>query len=203
MSGTLRSLGRLQAKSTALFICDVQERFRSHIHAFGSVITTAQKMVAAANILEIPIFATEQYSQRLGNTVPEIDISKAKLVLEKSKFSMVLPEMEEALQNHGIKSVVLLGIESHVCVLQTALDLLEREYDVHVVSDGVSSMNAPEVPVALDRMRQSGAFVATSETLLFQLTKDAKSPSFKAISSLVKEFQPAARDNKLLYRSNM
>ncbi|KAJ1649111.1 hypothetical protein IWQ61_009695 [Dispira simplex] len=203
MSAPLRAIGRLHPKTSALFICDIQERFRSHIHAIDSLVSTAQKMIGASNILSIPIYVTEQYSQRLGNTLKELDISTAEKVLPKTRFSMFLPEIQESLQDKKIRSVVLLGIESHVCVMQTALDLLENNYDVHVVADGVSSMNHPEIQVALERMKQSGAFVATSESILFQLTGDAKSPNFKAISNLVKDFQAASKANKLLFKSSI
>lgn len=89
---------------------------------------------------------------------------------------MVLPEVETALQEWGIQSVVLFGIESHVCVLQTALDLLERGFGVHILQDGVSSCNHAEVGIALARLRESGCQITSSESVLFQLMGELSSP---------------------------
>lgn len=119
--------------------------------------------------------------------------------IAKTRFSMFLPDttpqwLEQANDGRGVSSVVIFGIESHVCVLQTTLDLLARGIDVHVLADGVSSCNAGERGIALDRMRQAGAQVTTSESTLFQLLDDASHPHFKAISSLIKEEKSSTSD---------
>ncbi|KAJ1665373.1 hypothetical protein IW140_001454 [Coemansia sp. RSA 1813] len=199
-ASSARSLGRLNASSTAFLLCDIQEKFRPGIHAFECLVQVAQKMSKASRILKIPLIVTEQYSKGLGHTVEEIDIAHASLVDDKSRFSMFTPSVAKKLEELQIRSVVLYGIESHVCVLQTCLELMDNNYDVHVLADGVSSMNYPEIDVALRRMADGGAHVVSSESVLFQITNDSKHPDFKAISSLVKEFQPAARQNKLLFR---
>ncbi|ORX95580.1 Isochorismatase hydrolase [Basidiobolus meristosporus CBS 931.73] len=205
MSATpTRNIAKICPSSTAFFVCDIQERFRSFIHAYPNVISTAQKMITAANHLDIPIIVTEQNPKALGKTVQELDISKAKCNLGKSKFSMFLPEVETLLKNDlKTKSVVLFGIESHICVLQTCLDLLEQNYEVYVLADGVSSMNYPEIDIALARMQQAGATITTSESILFQLVGDAKHQKFKGISGLTKEYQKATKDNKLLFKSRI
>ncbi|KAI8326203.1 Isochorismatase hydrolase [Martensiomyces pterosporus] len=159
-------------------------------------------MSKASRILEVPLFVTEQYPKGLGSTASEIDIEHAVIVEPKSKFSMVTPAISAKLQELNIKSVVLYGIESHVCVLQTCLELLDSNYDVHVLADGVSSMNHPEIDIALRRMTSEGAHVVSSESVLFQLTSDSKDPKFKAVSNLVKEFQEAARHNELLFKKS-
>lgn len=108
--------------------------------------------------------------------------------LPKTRFSMVLPDSTpEWLRTANVKSVIIVGIESHVCVLQTALDLLEQGIDVHIAADGVSSCNAGERSIAFSRMASAGAQISTSESLLFQLLQDASHPNFKAISNLIKE----------------
>eukprot|EP01098_Paradermamoeba_levis_P015797 TRINITY_DN8214_c0_g1_i3.p1 TRINITY_DN8214_c0_g1~~TRINITY_DN8214_c0_g1_i3.p1 ORF type:complete len:181 (+),score=60.95 TRINITY_DN8214_c0_g1_i3:66-545(+) len=132
-------VGKLKIKSTAFMVCDIQERFRSLIQFMPSVVFVARKMVRAAKIFDLPLIVTEQYPQVLGKTVPEIGLSKEQKVIEKFQFSMLLPEVEEELKRSNIKSVVLMGIEAHVCVMQTTLDLLEKGYDVHIVADGTSS----------------------------------------------------------------
>ncbi|KAF9175847.1 Isochorismatase domain-containing protein 1 [Mortierella sp. AD011] len=197
----IRNVGRVHQKSTAFFLCDIQEKFRTHIFQYPSVVATAQKMIAAHKILDIPLIVTEQNPKALGATATELDLSQAKVNAPKTKFSMFVPEIEKELQ--GIKSVVLFGIESHVCVLQTALDLLENNYDVHVLADGVSSMNSFEIEHALNRVKSAGGYVTTSESILFQIVGDSKHEKFKAISNLVKETKEATSGNKLFVKSNI
>ncbi|KAF9356032.1 Isochorismatase domain-containing protein 1 [Mortierella sp. NVP85] len=197
----LRNVGRLHQQSTAFFLCDIQEKFRTHIFQYPSVVATAQKMIAAHKILDIPLIVTEQKPESLGVTAKELDLSQAKINIPKTKFSMYVPEVEKELKN--IKSVVLFGIESHVCVLQTALDLLENNYDVHVLADGVSSMNSFEIEPALNRVRSAGGYVTTSESVLFQLLGDSEHKEFKKISNLVKQTKEATAGNKLFMKSNI
>lgn len=187
---------RLHPTRTALFLCDVQSRFASAIHQWPSVVATSAKMLKAASILSLPVYATEQAPKALGNTVSPLSellgalpAPSTKTALPKTRFSMVLPEeTDKWMKEAGNPSnVIIVGIESHVCVLQTTLDLLERGIAVHVLADGVSSCNAGERRVALERMRQAGAIVTTSESVLFQLIEDASHPNFKAISGLIKE----------------
>ncbi|KAE8269924.1 hypothetical protein A4X09_0g2405 [Tilletia walkeri] len=189
----MASLVRINARSTAVFVWTA-------IHGFDHVVNATSKVLRAAQILDLPVFTTEQNPRALGATVaPLMDIIKtlppisSEAVHPKTRFSMVLPEVTEQWLasasgvEGGIKSVIMTGIESHVCVLQTSLDLLERGYQVHVLADAVSSCNAEEVPLALARLRQAGAQITTSESILFQLLEDAAHPKFKAISSLIKE----------------
>ncbi|KAI8333599.1 Isochorismatase-like protein [Chlamydoabsidia padenii] len=199
---SLPKIAKLAPQTSALFVCDIQERFKGTIWQFPSVVSVAGKMLKASKHLDIPVVVTEQYPKGLGTTVNELDISDATLCLPKTKFSMFLPEVQQVLQKHNTKSILLLGIESHVCVLQTALDLLDNSYDVHVLADGVSSSNPPEIDIALDRMKQAGAVITTSESALFQLVQDAKHEKFKGVSNLVKEHAEATKVNKLLYKNH-
>ncbi|GAA5891917.1 hypothetical protein JCM8208_002935 [Rhodotorula glutinis] len=209
MASPARRVTKVVPGKTAFFLCDIQERFRLVIHAYPSVIQTAEKMLKAAKLLDVPVIATEQNPKfsppkpnphvpptalvALGATVPLplLDLPSHLrpdwVPLAKTKFSMVVPKIEKQLEEWGTKSVVLFGIESHVCVLQTTLDLLERGIDVHVLADGVSSCNQDEVGIALKRMRDAGALVTTSESILFQLIDDAAHPAFRSLAGLVKE----------------
>lgn len=186
---------------TAFFVCDIQERFRSVIYEYGSVVATAEKMIEAAAILGVPVVVTEQNPRALGKTVPlALDklaegLHPAWSPLAKTKFSMVLPEVLQSLKEWKTESVVLFGIESHVCVLQTALDLLEHGFSVHALVDGVSSCNPQEVPIALSRLQASGGQVTTSESVLFQLMVDSAHPNFRGISALVKKTKESTKES--------
>ncbi|GAA6047550.1 hypothetical protein JCM3770_005803 [Rhodotorula araucariae] len=217
MASSVRRVTKIVPNKTAFFCCDIQERFRLVIHAYPSVILTADKMLKAAKLLNVPVIATEQNPKfsppapnphapktalvALGQTVPLplLDLPSPALrpewvPLAKTKFSMIVPQVEKQLEEWGTKSVVLFGIESHVCVLQTALDLLERDIDVHVLADGVSSCNGDEVGIALKRMRDAGAVVTTSESVLFQILDDAAHPAFKSLTGLIKESKESTKD---------
>mmetsp|Transcript_20085 Transcript_20085/g.56465 ORF Transcript_20085/g.56465 Transcript_20085/m.56465 type:complete len:197 (+) Transcript_20085:67-657(+) len=185
----LARIGRLSPENTVFLLCDVQERFRDVIVNMPSVIAVGQTMIRAASHLDIPVIATEQYPKAFKHTVSEIDMENVP-TFSKTKFSMCIPEVENELKKHERQKCVLFGIEAHVCVLQTTMDLIERGYDVHIVADGTSSSSLWERKVAFQRMRTMGAYITTCESLLFQLMGDSKHPRFKDISALIKERRP-------------
>jgi len=182
----------------ALFICDIQEKFRNAIHEYSNVVLTTQKMLKASQILSIPVFATTQLRGKLGNTDPllNLDLYKPRAHVDKSIFSMWIPEVMEAVaKTYGEKKmqVVVVGIESHICVTQTTLDLLQAGHDVYVLADGVSSCNREEVPIALARLRAEGARITTSESWIYEFMRDASIPEFKSIASLVKDTKDSTK----------
>lgn len=147
----------------------------------------------AAEALGIPIIVTEQYPKALGHTVTELaDIMPSgSLTVPKTRFSMIVPEVMAALEGEPRRrKILLVGIETHVCVLQTTIDLIEMGYEVHVLVDGVSSQRLTDRATALQRLSQTGAFLASSEMVLFQIMGDTSHPAFKAISALCKEKRP-------------
>ncbi|KAH9991457.1 Isochorismatase-like protein [Russula vinacea] len=186
---------KLIPSRTAFLLCDLQTKFRPAIHGFDSLVTTANKLLKVAKIHDVPVIVTEQNPRALGKTDDRLGLASLGALhlgtVEKTLFSMATPEFLSVLKNRELKSLVVMGIESHVCVLQSTLDLLEHGYDVHVLADGVSSCNKEEVPWALERMRQAGAQITTSESMLFQLQVDASSPNFKAFSNVIKEEKEA------------
>ncbi|KAG8782032.1 hypothetical protein FRC15_007662 [Serendipita sp. 397] len=127
------------------------------IYGFPALVQTSKRMIEFARLLKVPVIATEQNPRALGSTVEELDLGKLGDLhagtFPKTKFSMVIPEVQSKLQELGTQSVVIFGIESHVCVFQTVLELLEAGYSVHVVADAVSSCNKEEVPLALASLR--------------------------------------------------
>ncbi|CAH2056407.1 unnamed protein product, partial [Iphiclides podalirius] len=142
-------------------------------------------MVAAAKLFKIPVYVSEQYPKGLGHTTKDINIEEA-FVYEKTKFSMYTPELltqlKKDVQNLG--SVVIFGIEAHVCIEQTAIDLLNEDIAVHVLADGVSSRSLMDRGLALQRLQSIGCFVGTSENVLFKLLKDKNNEAFKDVSKL-------------------
>ncbi|OAK97260.1 Isochorismatase hydrolase [Phaeosphaeriaceae sp. SRC1lsM3a] len=186
----------------ALFICDLQENFRPAIHEFPKVVATAQKLLQASRVLNIPVFATTQNKARLGETCPELKLDapdgvKTQCHLDKTLFSMITPEVKSALDNlkvTGPLSCIIVGIESHICVTQTTIDLLRAGHKVYVIADGVSSCNKEEVPIALARLRHEGAVVTTSESFMYECVGDAGTAEFKEIIKIVKNNSQSTRD---------
>eukprot|EP00005_Dracoamoeba_jomungandri_P000502 CAMPEP_0174252038 /NCGR_PEP_ID=MMETSP0439-20130205/1679_1 /TAXON_ID=0 /ORGANISM="Stereomyxa ramosa, Strain Chinc5" /LENGTH=165 /DNA_ID=CAMNT_0015332515 /DNA_START=126 /DNA_END=623 /DNA_ORIENTATION=+ len=157
----------------------------------GSVIHVSKLMVRASSLLSVPVLVTEQYPSSLGHTVGEIDVGGRNVtVVPKVKFSMCVEEVLQQLESSQTTAVVLFGIETHICVQQTALDLKELGYEVHVLADGVSSIRQCDRLIALNRMRDSGVFVTTSESVLFEMMGTAKFENFKEMLKLIKEDHP-------------
>mmetsp|Transcript_25536 Transcript_25536/g.37465 ORF Transcript_25536/g.37465 Transcript_25536/m.37465 type:complete len:229 (-) Transcript_25536:243-929(-) len=189
-TATKRLLGKLHPSSTALLVCDIQERFRPLIHNGETVIRTARFLTSVSQELDVPILTTQQYTKVFGPTCASCfanpgDLGSPSLpVFEKKLFSMLTPEMKNHI-NDNIKSFIIVGIEAHVCVQQTVLDLLELGHDVHVVADGVSSQQPFDREIALGRMTSAGAFLTTAQSAAFMLMRSAEHPNFRKVSKLV------------------
>ncbi|XP_055451609.1 isochorismatase domain-containing protein 2A [Psammomys obesus] len=189
MAAARASLGRILPESSVLFLCDLQEKFRPSIAYFPQIVSVAARMLKVARLMDVPVLLTEQYPQGLGPTVPELGAQGIRPV-SKTCFSMV-PALQQELDGWPqLRSVLLCGIETHVCVLNTALDLLDRGLHVHAVVDACSSRSQVDRLAALARMKQSGAFLSTSESLILQLVRDAAHPRFKEIQKIIKEPVP-------------
>ncbi|KAK3375474.1 Isochorismatase-like protein [Podospora didyma] len=184
-------------QNPAIFVCDIQEKFRNAVFEFDKVVLTTRKLLRAASALSIPIYVTTQNRARLGDTVAELKTpsllpeSLVRVDADKTRFSMWLPSVSSSLAAQSVSvpaaEIVIVGIEAHICVTQTALDALAAGHRVYVLADGVSSCNREEVPIALARLRQAGAVVTTSESWIYECMGDAALPEFKGIVSLVKE----------------
>ncbi|XP_065776868.1 isochorismatase domain-containing protein 2 [Muntiacus reevesi] len=188
MAAARPALGRVLPESSILFLCDMQEKFR-HVVYFRQIVSVAARMLKVARLLNVPAVLTEQYPQGLGPTVPELGAQDLQ-PHTKTCLSMVPAVQQELDARPQLRSVLLCGLETQACILQTALDLLDRGLQVHVVVDACSSRSQVDRLVALSRMRQSGAFLSTSEGLIFQLVGDAAHPQFKEVQKLIKEPSP-------------
>ena len=168
-----RMVGKLRPESTAFLLCDIQERFRPLLYRGETVISTSQYMTSVAKALDIPVVITQQYTKVFGNTVEDCFADPEDLqntpMFEKKLFSMLTDECKTHLATLNRSSYVLFGIEAHVCVQQTALDLLEDGHDVHIVVDGVTSQQPFDREIALQRLSQAGAFLTTAQSAAFML----------------------------------
>ncbi|CAG0883907.1 unnamed protein product [Cyprideis torosa] len=187
MSSSMSS-GEVNEESCIFFVCDIQERFRPAISHFNEIVETASRLLKASKILNIPVIVTEQYPEKLGSTVKELDISHVppENVIPKQDFTMLTEEVKQRLRDMPTRNtVVLFGIESHICVEQTAVHLRQEGYSVHVVADGSSSRSPEDRLLAYERHRQYGCLVTTHETVLFWLLKSNKHPNFKEVQKLI------------------
>jgi nicotinamidase-related amidase len=179
---------RLTRAKAGLVVVDVQERLLPAIFEQQRVVQNTVLLIQGAAILQVPIFATEQYRKGLGPTVPEVAAAIPGFApLEKLAFSACGADgFIPALKQKEVSEAILCGIEAHVCVTQTCLDLLEEGFGVFVAADAVSSRTAENYRIGLDRMRVAGAVVVSTEMALFELLERAGTDEFKQILNLVK-----------------
>ncbi len=177
----------LDTNGAALIVIDIQEKLAAVMHEKDRLILNARRIVQGAQALGLPIVATEQYPKGLGQTVPEVAELLESAPVEKTAFSCCgEPAFVEAIEALGRKQLLLCGIETHVCVYQTACDLVERGYEVEVVADAVSSRTVANKLIGLDRMKEAGAKLTSVEMALFELLRVARGDAFKTIAKLVK-----------------
>lgn len=179
--------GVINRNGTVFVMVDVQERMLNAIDGPEALLANCRRLVDASKILGIPLLVTEQYPKGLGSTVGGITLPEGTKAMEKLSFSCLgCDGFAEALERTGRKTIVLFGIEAHICILKTALDALEKGYEVHVAADATASRSPHNRELGIERMRQSGAFIASTEIVLFQLMDAAGTDEFKKISQLVK-----------------
>ncbi|PIE45138.1 MAG: hydrolase [Gammaproteobacteria bacterium] len=179
---------RITINNALLLIIDVQEKLTPHIKDHALVVSRIARVTSGAAALAVPVMVNEQYKKGLGNTVAELKpLIRDYPHFEKITFSSADDEATmNAIHQQNKKYVIICGIETHVCIMQTALDLLACGYSPVIVCDAVGSRFADDHHIALKRLSQAGAILTTSESMLFELCRNAKSPVFKTISSLVK-----------------
>ncbi len=179
----------LDINNTTLMVVDVQGKLAQLMHHKENFFTNVERMIKGAQVLDLPILWTEQVPQKLGETIPQLRhlLKETTQPIEKVSFSCCgnQPFMEQ-LTALGRKQVLMTGLESHICVYQTTLDLLELGYEVQVVTAAVSSRTAENRQIGLTQMKEAGAKLTSTEMALFELLRIAAGPKFKAISKLVK-----------------
>ena len=179
---------RISRDQTTAVIIDIQERLYPHIHKHVELERNTGILIRGLQILQIPILVTEQYRKGLGPTIPSImETFENFEALEKISFSCCdESRFLRALNLQNKKYVIIAGIESHVCVLQTVMDLIDNGYYPVLVEDCVSSRKENDKAIAVQRMRQEGAIITTYESLLLELCRVAGNETFKKISGLIK-----------------
>lgn len=171
-----------------LLVVDIQERLAAAMPERERVVANAGHLIAAAKLLGVPVVHTEQYPRGLGPTVPELReaLEPAKAV-EKLTFDCCgEPAFAPALDRAGRPTVIVCGMETHICVLQTVLGLLAGGRTVHVAADAVCSRSPENTRTALELLRDAGAVISCTETVLFQLLGRAGTPEFKAIQARIR-----------------
>jgi nicotinamidase-related amidase len=183
------SAPKLDSNRAALVVVDVQEAFRKVIPSFEDVARGAAAMVQGAEATGVPVVVTEQYPQGLGATVPEVAEHFPEGTEPVSKVVFSAPEAE-GFDLGGRDQAIVCGIEAHVCVNQTVLDLLDQGVEVHVVRDAVGSRTEENREVGLHKAERAGAVVTTVEMALFELVGRAGTDDFKRVQKLVLDFAP-------------
>ncbi len=182
-------LDRFTAREGGLLVVDLQEKVLTPMRYGPLVVANARRLVEAAGLLSVPVWATEQYPEGLGPTVPEI----AELVADrppKRTFHCLGAEgLLEQIRSREVRHLTLVGIETHICVAQTAVELLKLGFEVQVPADAVGSRNTLDWEFGLRRLEHAGVVVSTTESVLFEWTETAAAPGFKAVSKLVRDFK--------------
>jgi len=179
---------RLNRAKAGLLVIDIQEKLLPLIFEKDRLVQNCVRLIKAAQILGLPVFVTEQYRKGLGPTDQTVAAAVADFApIEKVTFSSCGAEgLLPAMNDRGLTNLILCGIEAHVCVLQTCLDLLEENRSVFVVADAISSRDPENRRIALERMRSAGAEIVTVEMALFEMLGRAATDEFKQILALLR-----------------
>lgn len=181
---------RLLARdATVLVVIDVQEAYRTVLFEYERVVTAAGRMLQGATLLGVPILVTEQYPKGVGHTVPEVvtHLPAGTSVVQKMSMSCWGADaFRTDLARLGRRQVLIVGIETHACVNQTAHDLVAAGYQVHVARDATSSRHREDHEVGWSKLLQSGVAPTTVESALLELVRTAEAPEFKALQRIIK-----------------
>jgi len=179
---------RIQKDDSAFVVVDIQDKLFPHIHENEKIAKKCSTLIKGMQILGLPVILTEQYVKGLGETIPSIQNALEEYhPIEKMTFSCCgIGAFNIKIEEHYKENIIICGIESHVCVLQTAIDLLDAGHRPMVVADAISPRNEYDKEIALKRMQEEGIRLTTVESILFELCKTSGTEEFKMISKLVK-----------------
>ena len=179
---------RIQRSECIALCIDVQDRLFPHIDENSNLEVQCIKLLQGLGFLDVPVLLSEQYPKGLGPTILSIrEILDAQQPLLKSCFSCADDDaIRQETERSGRKTLIVFGIEAHVCVMQTVIDFRARGYSVVVVADCIGSRSSSDKLIALERMRYEGAILATCESLLFELCRDTGTEVFKKLSGIIK-----------------
>ncbi len=180
-----KKFSRIDSESSILILIDLQARLMPAIDQGEDVVRQCIRIAKIAQLLEIPIVGTEQSPKSLGSNIESIK-SFCSTTISKEHFNACADGLIEVIPSNR-QQCILMGCETHVCLMQTALKLIDEGYDVSVVVDGVGSRGALDKQIALDRLASTGARLITAEMLGFEWLKTAQNPAFKEVLALVKE----------------
>lgn len=178
----------LSKENTALIIVDVQEKLLPYVADKEEVTENLRMLIKFAYIMGIPVVLTEHYPKGLGRTVPQIkEVLKQYEPIEKVIFSCFgSSAFKSRLRELGVKRLMLSGIESHICIEQTALDALDAGYEVHVIADAISSRTPRNLEIGIEKTRQFGAVISSTEMAMYEIMERADTKEFKEVLKLVK-----------------
>ena len=177
----------LDRQNTVLMVIDIQEKLLPVMKHKDQVLDNNKILITAAKEMDFPVLATEQYPKGLGRTVPDLlDLIGEDNIFAKNSFTAYTEEVKEALKSLGKKKVLITGMETHVCVFQTARDLINDGYEVFLVKDAVASRTKSNFLNGLDLMQSLGAVITNTETAVFDLLKISGTPEFKVMSKMIK-----------------
>ena len=175
-------------EDSLLLVIDFQQAMVKVMDSWEAIAGKASQLIRTAGILEIPVLATEQYKKGLGETLPDLlQEINAPRIFPKEHFSACLePDFLPTVRSFRRSKLVVVGMETHVCVLQTCLDLIKAGYDVHLVADAVASRVRRNRDIAIDLLRQAGAVISSTEMIIFQWACRANTGTFRKILPIVK-----------------
>ncbi|MHC5082497.1 MAG: hydrolase [Planctomycetota bacterium] len=178
----------LTPENTCLVLIDIQEKLLHVMDDSARVVKNSAALIRIAQALDIPILWCQQYPKALGPTVEELSsLLQGQTPIDKFSFSCAGDQQfQKRIDQLKPRTAILCGIESHVCVFQTALDLIQKGLYVHVIEDAISSRTPDNCQIGIDRMKSAGAVISSTEMLLFELLRTAKHPKFKELAKLIK-----------------
>ncbi|MDR0391552.1 MAG: isochorismatase family protein [Planctomycetaceae bacterium] len=185
-----RSFSLVSPQNSLLLLVDIQERLVPSVYFGDMLVFNVQRLITAANVLGTSVVVSEQYPEKLGATVPTIGqilLTGTKVFTKKSFSVCAVPEFSTYIENEPVSKVIICGIELHVCVLQSAFDLMLLGKEVVIVTDACACRFRNDYEMALRRLDSAGATLSTTETIMFEWCETANNTAFRTISKLAKE----------------